>query len=671
MGVPAFLFCFVRMSTPRYGPYPDPTRLRAYTESQRSFIADYPPSQAVQLPARAVLDWLGERLGRTTVEQCLTPGYRAPGPRQHEPDGAWLKRSNMVGINVRTLGDFFGVVKYALTMPAAQDSIHLLPIWEPGVVASLYGMVSWDINPAFFSAALYRLYPALDRVEKQLAAVVNLLHAMGKSVGMDVIPHVDRYAEIVLLQPNHFEWLRRRDLDIIAHGSRLYAEVEAAIFDWLRANPGTAAGYGLPDEAALFFGKAYPEPVRRRLLFGPPEDYGGRQQRRVALMDHLYRLGLEPVPATMAPPYRGLEVDPSPGALTIDADGREWRDYRIVQPTEMSRVFGPLTRYQLYERKDDNADWQIDFARPRPQVWQYVQRHYDEVQYRYGFDFMRGDMSHVQMRPEGVPHEIDDYYDIQRAIKRGVQRTKPWFGYFAESFMAPPDYMGYGDEVAHLEASEADTTLGNLQSSVVGSTEFLQDFHRYVRTAATRRVTPCFTVMTADKDDPRFDEFYLRANEVRLFTGLFLTALPSYTGAGFLQRDAHPAPAPNEHYTKLYVFQIEEGPKATKGPYVWGQNFALFQRLNRIRELADEWLPQLNKQELNWLIPPAESADYQHVAWTYEGTNFIFWVNFSETPIDRYPAEFSATPEVYFSTHAADKSDVALRPYEGLILRIK
>ena len=656
----------------RHRPYPAPEDLHAYTAGHLAFLPSLLPSDAVRLPGRALLDWLGGRYGAEVVERCLTPDYRHPSPRAASADGRWLRGSNMVGINVRTVGDFFGVVKYALTLPAAQDSVHLLPIWEPGVVASLYGMVSWDINPEFFSEALYRLRPALDTVERQLGATVNLLHLMGKSVGMDVIPHVDRYAEIVLLNPGYFEWLRREEDRIVDHSAGLHRRAATVILDWLRQNgEAVATGVGLPPDASVFFGPSYPEAVRRRLLFGEARDYGGRQRRRVALMDHLFRRGLEPVPATMAPPYRGLEVDPRPEARTVDADGRVWRDYRITRPTPMSRVFGPLTRYQLYERKDDNADWQIDFARPRPQVWQYVQRHYDEVQYRYGFDFMRGDMSHVQMRPEGVPHEIDDYYDIQRAIKRGVQRTKPWFGYFAESFMAPPDYMGYGDEVAHLEASEADTTLGNLQSSVVGSTEFLQDFHRYVRTAATRRVTPCFTVMTADKDDPRFDEFYLRANEVRLFTGLFLTALPSYTGAGFLQRDAHPAPAPNEHYTKLYVFQIEEGPKATKGPYVWGQNFALFQRLNRIRELADEWLPQLNKQELNWLIPPAESADYQHVAWTYEGTNFIFWVNFSETPIDRYPAEFSATPEVYFSTHAADKSDVALRPYEGLILRIK
>ena len=659
------------MTQSPFPTYPDPAALHAYTSGKRTFIEGFAPSAAVALPDRAVLDWLEDRLGKATLTRCLQYGHREPSPRADEPDSSWLQRSNMVGINVRTLGDFFGVVKYALTMPAAQDSLHLLPIWEPGVVASLYGMVSWEINPEFFSQALYRLYPHLDTVEIQLSAVVNLLHAMGKSVGMDVIPHVDRYAEIVLVQPAYFEWLQRDDLRIVAHHERLYQAVEVAIVDWLRANPPAENRYALPKSAEDFFGGSYPEPLRRTLLFGMRRDYGERRERRVALMDHLYRLGLEPVPATMAPPYRGLEVDPSPAALTVDADGREWRDYRITQPTEMSRVFGPLARYQLYGRKDNNQNWEIDFDHPRPEVWQYVQRKYDEAQYRYGFDFMRGDMSHVQMRPAGVPERTDAYYDIHRAVKRTIQRVKPYFGYYAESFLAPPDYMTYGDEIAHLIASEADTALGNLQSSVVGSAEFLTDLAHYVQIAERTPVKPTFTVMTADKDDPRFDAFYLAGNEVRLFTALFLTALPSYVGAGFLQRDAHPTPAPNEHYTKLFVFQIDEGPKATAGPYVWGRNRALFERLDRIRSRAEELLPQLDPTAFQWLLRPNSAADYTNIAWTHTGSPYAFWVNLTDAPIATRPPALDAYPDRIFSTTGAEDThgERGLGAYEAVILK--
>ena len=37
--------------------------------------------------------------------------------------------------------------------------------------------------------------------------------------------------------------------------------------------------------------------------------------------------------------------------------------YRITEPEEMSRVFGPLTRYKLYGRKEDNANWEIDLSK--------------------------------------------------------------------------------------------------------------------------------------------------------------------------------------------------------------------------------------------------------------------------------------------------------------------
>ena len=50
---------------------------------------------------------------------------------------------------------------------------------------------------------------------------------------------------------------------------------------------------------------------------------------------------------------------------------------------------------------------------------------------------------------------------------------------------------------------------------------------------------------------------------LRLFMALFLADMPSYTALGFETRDLHHRPAPNEHYSKLYVFQERTGPKAT------------------------------------------------------------------------------------------------------------
>ncbi|MEM1214368.1 MAG: hypothetical protein AAGJ82_01690, partial [Bacteroidota bacterium] len=561
-----------------------------------------------------------------------------------------------VGVNVRTVQSFWNVVKYALTLPASQSSIHLLPIWEPGVVASLYGMASWQINPEFYSSELASLVPQLNTVERQLRAVVNLLHATGKTVGMDVIPHTDRYSEMALAQPQYFEWLVRQGMRITNHRANLHTQVQQAIGQWLQQVGPAVAVSGLPPSLAQFFGPAVPEATRLRVLFGEPQDYHGRLQRRAALVDWLYRCGLEPVPATMAPPYRGLEVDPDPAAQVVDFAGREWRDYRITEPQKMSRVFGPLARYKFYGRLEDNQNWAVDFDTPRTAVWDYFCEHYAAVQREYNFDFMRGDMSHVQMRPEGVPDPVPAYYDPLGAVKLRIQRDVPYFGYFAESFLAPDNVMGYGNEVAHLTASHADTTLGDLQSMVVGEELFVTEFQRYLSIQANSAVVPNFTLLTADKDDPRFDKFYLHANEARLFIGLFLTDTPSYVGLGFEQRDPHPQPAPNEHYTKLYVFHLDHGPKMTRGPYQWGQNVALFQRLQRIQQLAAALLPELTGAITRWLLPPDPSQEVAVISWTQSTpSRYVFVVNLGSNPVTtRIRLSKTTLGKLLFTTHPAN-----------------
>lgn len=594
------------------------------TNNRLSFLAGLLPEAAVLLDAPQVLSILHKRLGEATTSACLDPDHSAASPVGHLDTTDWLKRVNMVGVNVRTVRHFWNVVKYALTLPQSQSSVHLLPIWEPGVVSSLYGIASWNINPEFFSDELYTAFPHLDTVERQLKVTVNLLHAMGKSVGMDVIPHTDRYSEIVLANPQFFEWLRREGTLIIDHADQLHEKVQDAILLFLAENG--SAGPAFPASRIDFFGDSFGEANRVLVLFGTLRDYGGRGTRRSALMDFLFRQGFEPVPATMAPPYRGLQVDEN--TLTVDGQGRQWADYSITEPQPMSRVFGPLTRFKFYANKNDNSHWEIDFDKPLPQVWSYFAEQYALIANTYHFDFMRGDMAHVQMRPDGVPASPGDFYDPLGTVKLRVQRDWPHFGYFAETFLAPAGTIAFGDEVDHLETAHADTTLGDLQSMVTGSPDFLQSFRWYLDLLATRRVTPNFTLMTGDKDDPRFDEFYLYGNEARFFTALFLPDMPSYMGLGFECRDPHPLPAPNEHYTKLYVFKIDDGPKATKGPYLWGKNQALFERLTKIRLFAEGFLPSMAHCTTRWLLPPDPTGHRKFIAWTlHELPARLFVVN--------------------------------------------
>ncbi|MCB9078885.1 MAG: hypothetical protein H6631_14880 [Anaerolineaceae bacterium] len=616
--------------------------LEAYQQGRQSFIPGLLPEQAVALTGQETLAILRRRWG-DRLEIALDPAQTDPdhppaqlptaiqSPVAGQPDGRWLKQTNMVGINVRTVGSFWHIVKYALTLPQAQDSIHILPIWEAGVVGSMYGLSSWELNPEFFSPELADLRPELNTIDKQLRAVINILHVMGKTVGMDVIPHTDRFSQIALAFPAYFEWLQRQDTIIVDHSAELHREVEYKIFEFLAKNGPAVAGDALPATAAELFGANISEGRRLRLLFGPPKDHAGREARRVMLVRHLYGYGYEPAPGTMAPPYRGLKVDNRNEARIVDAVGQVWRDYLITKPEPMSRVFGPLGRYKLYERLDDNRHWAIDFSRPRQAVWQYVCDKYAQVQRRYGFDFMRGDMAHVQMRPAGVPDTIDGYYDILGAVKNYIRQEQgvAYFGYFAETFLAPRNVMTYGEELDHLEASDADTTLGDLQSTVVGSKEFLQRFNAYLNLLETRSCAPCFTLMTADKDDPRFDEFYRQGNGLRLFIGLFLTSMSSYMGLGFETRDVHYQPAPNEHYSKLFVFQESEGPKATHGSFVWGKNGHLYSLTTRLRLYADHIWANVAGRPVRWLIRPDALGESKLLAWTHadDQPDYLFVAN--------------------------------------------
>jgi len=214
-----------------------------------------------------------------------------------------------------------------------------------------------------------------------------------------------------------------------------------------------------------------------------------------------------------------------------------------------------------------------------------------------------------------------------------------------------------------LEASLADSALGDLQSEPVGTPRFISELARYDKLLRTRRFAPNFTIMTADKDDPRFDRFYVNGNETRYFIGLFLTDMPSYMALGFECRDVHLTPAPNEHYTKLYVFRESQGPKATFGPFVWGKNAPLYQRLNRQKSLSEKIFGEIKDANTRWLSPPDHTGAGKVIAWTQDSdARYIFAANLDQE--NTRPIEFDfpagSWKLLFSSVHAspADRNSV-------------
>ena len=375
---------------------------------------------------------------------------------------------------------------------------------------------------------------------------------------------------------------------------------------------------------------------RLEIIFGHKNDYQGRLRRRIELMHEMIYQGYETLPMTMAPPYRGLHINAED--FIIDENGNRWYTYEFDEPQAMSRVFGPLARYKFYHSKDDNTNWELDFENPNKHAWAYFFQKVYDCQKAYNLDFMRGDMAHVQPRPTGVPKDPDAYYDPLMAVKKFVQKQGvKHFAFFAETFLVEPDFMGYGNELDHLEAIEADSTLGDLQGTVVGSEAYMEKFVTYHKLLNTRQFAPNFTVMTADKDDPRFDEFYRTANHLRLFVALFLTDMPSYVGLGFETRNLHLERGQNEEYTKLYVFDIRDDndlDKVTHGPFVWGKNYQQFALFQALHSLAENIWEEIKQREVKWLLEPTETQKL--MIWTLQDNpKYIFVANLdAENGID-------------------------------------
>lgn len=114
--------------------------------SSKTSFANQMPEELLRQPITDILRLLELQLGSRLYE-VFDPNVRIEGPFAGHTDSSWMKKANTVGINVRTIGHFWNIVPYTLTLPSAQNAIHILPFWEPGVVSSLYGPSSWNINP--------------------------------------------------------------------------------------------------------------------------------------------------------------------------------------------------------------------------------------------------------------------------------------------------------------------------------------------------------------------------------------------------------------------------------------------------------------------------------------------------------------------------------------------
>jgi hypothetical protein len=171
----------------------------------------------------------------------------------------------------------------------------------------------------------------------------------------------------------------------------------------------------------------------------------------------------------------------------------------------------------------------------------------------------------------------------------------------------------------------------------------------------------CFTMITADKDDPRFDIFYLKGKHARYFLGIFFDLLPSYMSLGFEIRNLHDARGQNEEYSKLYVFKINddaERDKVTHGPFKWGQNQALFLEIQTLKLLQEKINADIHGFETK--VVATENSP----VFIWEKGDYTFMVNFNENEVLNLPAPYEISAyEMFYSSrpYAAEHQCIILK----------
>ena len=150
------------------------------------------PKDCLKLDFGQSFEMLENLLSKEVLETAMNVENPFPSPVSCENNTNWCKTLKIISINPRLAKTFWGIVKYALTFP--EKGVHIMPLWETGDRGSLYVQNSWNLNDEFFDKDLEKL--GFSTSEEQLKLVINVLHALGKVVCFDALPHVDNFSQI-------------------------------------------------------------------------------------------------------------------------------------------------------------------------------------------------------------------------------------------------------------------------------------------------------------------------------------------------------------------------------------------------------------------------------------------------------------------------------------------
>lgn len=504
-------------------------------------------------------------IGKIEFQKACDISQNYTSPVANKTNSNWIKQSKIIGINPRIVGSYFNIVKYAITFP--EDAIHIMPIWEVGCNGSLYSRTNWKLSEEWIDKDLIKL--GYDTAEKQLKLTINLLHALGKKVGFDAVPHTDKFAEEVFVEPELFEWIRLNETKTNTlqynDNNDIYPELKSTILDFLKENK--SANKKTFTEYESFYSKKYTHEKRTKILFG--KDLEQRTSRRIQLMNYVRDKGFETIPVGEHIPNRPILFKE-----IISNNGEEYADFYIPHQSTYAKLFNSITPYRWY--KIDNNGYPI-ITEPIQLTFEYFIKTVSNIQKTYNFDFLRADMAHNQISHSHSSSEKDCNFsnEMWKLLKENIQKKTPYFATFAESFLS----TYYIDGCSDMVNKNFDIVLGNINFTYLNQ-EFISCAKKYVELSENYPFSPCIATITNDSDQKSNDDLYQSpyANEIRYFTSLFL-GLPSYAGIGFETRNL--IPQKNNEYSYNYN-------NSQKEAYKFGTNKKLFKNINKMRKLYNK-----------------------------------------------------------------------------------
>lgn len=583
-----------------------------------------PPATAMKLSYNGTIGILNDLLGEEKVQEVIDAtksGKVIKSNIVNQKTSHWLQTGKMIGMVPRVAESYLGMVKYAMTFP--EDTIHLLPTFISGNKDTEcgYSIKTWKMDPELMDPELTKR--GFDTPEKQLLFAINMMHALGKKVGFDAIPHTNRFSEMTLASPEYFEWIkvdRKTDTQEYPYLNKddskptrnLANEVKDLIKEFLIKEGKTK------EEVDKLYSGDLTENERIDIIFGQNENEATKEATREKLMKFLIEKGYDTISVANDPPYRPVQYD------GMQQEGRyNWSKYKV--PNKEGRkiqIFSDITPYSLYETNNDGT---INIEKPKKEVWDYFSQNLADLQKQYGFDFMRVDMAHIQLDYSGYLEKGENYkgQEFWAYVKDYIQEKNnmPSFASFGEEFLAPRPGFPSNPQLNPMVTAERkkfDTVLGNAQYEN-NLDKFWDKIKGY--NMLGKNFKPSVTISAADTDSKSKVHLYNNpiALQIKEFAALFLN-MPSYMAMGFETREIEPEN--KNEFTKPFI-------KKSDKSYEWGENYYFYGPLSKMRKAYDQLKGVIQNQAHWWL-----NADNNKIkSWMYlDKTNenkpsYLFVVN--------------------------------------------